>query len=413
MNNKPTIAIVDAFSTGKYLAPRFMEKGYQCIHIQSMPVIPPIFESSYYKNNFSHNYVYGKQTIDEVSKYNIKAVIAGCETGVIVADIISEQINVLTNGSIFSAAKRDKHEMLEALSKKGIKVAKHHKSSEIEDALDWIKNNTGYPVVVKPVSSAGAEDVIFCHCDNDVIKTFKKIKSKKNILTEDNTEIILQELLRGQEYIVNTVSYNGVSRVSDILKCTKVKIENAGMQSALEELMPFEGPEQNELIKYSLSVINGLGIQYGPCHIELIYTNEGVQLIEIAARLQGAVNPEAIKKCTNTSHVDLTVTAYTEPKLFLSDVYESYPFRSNLFRILMTAHEGGVVRGFPGIEKIKSLKTFHDMDFHLNIGDRIEKTTNFTICPGVIHLVHKDYDLLKMDYEFIRELERNGLYEIS
>jgi len=175
MNNEPIIAIVDAFSTGRLLAPRFKSQGYLCVHIQSTSKLPPIFEGSLCPDNFIENIIYDDETIKILSNYNIRAVIAGTESGVILADRLSEQLKILSNGTKYSLAKRDKHQMLEVLQAKGIAVAKHYKSSNLEELISWIKSNLKYPVVIKPCSSAGAEDVVFCYNDSDVKKIFNKL----------------------------------------------------------------------------------------------------------------------------------------------------------------------------------------------------------------------------------------------
>lgn len=37
------IVIVGAYSTGQYLAPAFISRGYQCIHVQPGETINPYF----------------------------------------------------------------------------------------------------------------------------------------------------------------------------------------------------------------------------------------------------------------------------------------------------------------------------------------------------------------------------------
>ncbi len=215
-------------------------------------------------------------------KYNIIAAIPGAETGVALADALSEALGVVTNGTELSAARRNKYLMGEAVRDAGVravmqlkvavvvvpvrKIEKNvptvkkdskklyrvrtiernipHSRSKLETrnsnlnpissqsspspspshakATTWLEIDTfleGNPLpepfkaVVKPVESAGSDDVFLCESKDDVKNAFERINGKINGLGQKNDAVLVQEFLDGTEYVVDSVSLDGNRKV--------------------------------------------------------------------------------------------------------------------------------------------------------------------------------------------------------
>jgi hypothetical protein len=52
------VAIVDAYSSARYLAPLFQAQGYECVHVQSTPAIPAGYEQSFRATDFTANIIH-------------------------------------------------------------------------------------------------------------------------------------------------------------------------------------------------------------------------------------------------------------------------------------------------------------------------------------------------------------------
>ena len=48
----------------------------------------------------------------------------------------------------------------------------------------------------------------------------------------------------------------------------------------------------------------------------------------------------------------------------------------------------------------------------INIGSHLQKTIYFITSPGYLYLMHEEQDVVWQDYDTIRNLEKNGLYDI-
>lgn len=66
-----------------------------------------------------------------------------------------------------------------------------------------------------------------------------------------------------------------------------------------------------------------------------------------------------------------------------------------------------------GLHEIRSMSSFiSTSSFHIELGSKIVKTKDMFDCPGSILLVHPDKATLQADYDRIRALEHDGLFDI-
>ena len=99
MRPDPVAVIVDAYSTARYLAPLLHERGYRCVHVQSTPVVPAVYAPSFRSGDFVVNVAHDgelERTADTVRAHGPTAVLAGIESGVELADQLSEHLGLRT-----------------------------------------------------------------------------------------------------------------------------------------------------------------------------------------------------------------------------------------------------------------------------------------------------------------------------
>ena len=167
---KPIIVLVGAYSTGSYLPYQFIANGYQCIHVS-----PAVQMSKNIKHKFKtheKNYIEIismaddssqeiQKVVNQLKKYNIKAIIAGSEPFVVLTDKISSRFPVLKNQAATSMLRRHKYYMIEALKEAGLKIQKQFISSNIEEIIRWYKNSNLNKVILKPPLSAASDMYLY------------------------------------------------------------------------------------------------------------------------------------------------------------------------------------------------------------------------------------------------------------
>lgn len=403
--NMEVIIIVDAYSTGKYLAPAFRSYGYKLVHIQSTKIIPKLY-SQYAKDlsiNFFENIIYSdiETILRQLEKYKVKFVIPGTESGVLIADLISEKLGLSTsNGTQYSLSRRDKYLMHQTLKAEGVAHIAQYKSSELKDILTWVKSSDSQfeesktPVVLKPVNSAGTDNVMFCYSESDISKAFQKIKTSLTIFDTPNTEVLVQNYLHGTEYIVNTVSCEAKHFVTDIWRINKKYINNTPVCDFEEVIPPTEEIFQ-QLSSYTDTVLNALRIKYGAGHSEIMLTPSGPILIETAARLIGGIDPAAITNVLGYTQISVLVESYISPRRFLQCCsLERLPIQKYPLNIFLVSEQSGrIVNDFDS-KPYESIQGFYSASVGLKKGDRLEKTNSFANCPGYIYFLLDDPDSL-------------------
>ena len=174
------VIVVDAFSTGAYVSHVLCEGGYDVVSVLSADLR---HLQELVSKNLNYKYMetieFDENEEDALEKlvHRIKSkvtvpilsVLAGAETGVILADMLSERLGLRTNGTKLSEARRDKYVMGETIRSAGVRAVRQMMSSNLQEVKTYIEewNPTPFKVILKPVNSAGSgkrNDVICCVC---------------------------------------------------------------------------------------------------------------------------------------------------------------------------------------------------------------------------------------------------------
>lgn len=129
-----------------------------------------------------------------------------------VSDALSESLGLLSNGTHIPQ-RRDKkiqQELVNAAGLRSVRQAGGKTVSEVEEFL----HTEPYPIVVKPVESAGSDGVKLCHTYEEATQHFDLLMhSQRKVGHRDGAAVLCQEFLRGTEYVVDTVSRDGIHKV--------------------------------------------------------------------------------------------------------------------------------------------------------------------------------------------------------
>lgn len=403
---KQAIVIVDVASNGQYLAPAFIGRGYQCIHIETHPIQLEPYEHSFFTKIFNLETDGFDRVIEELHQYSIRAVICGTERSVSITDQIAAHFDVLRNCAHSSSLRRHKFFMIDALKKAGIAGPEQFYSDNLEEILTWYEQCGFKKVVLKPTESAMSDGLGICHNTHEISTVFKKNINKINYVGNLNTEYVIQECLTGKHYLVNTVSIQGKHFVSDIWLDVNHH-EEGYLVDEYAMSIARNASEFGTLTDYIYQVLDALKIENGPAHAEVMLTTEGPKLIEIGARLPGFFDFSVIEECHGYSQLSLTVDSLLEPHLFEKRIHLYQEIPSKTMRLIyMYSEVEGSINEEVDLNEFLQIPSVFTIKSDLTKGMILKKTKLVTGHPGYAMLLSNNQQDMERDYERFRTLEK-------
>ncbi|CAM9247499.1 unnamed protein product [Phaeothamnion confervicola] len=346
----------------------------------------------------------------------IVAIVPGAETGVELADVLSARLGTRSNGEALSAARRNKYLMGEAVRAAGVRAARQamvHSREEVDEFLaEWTPDP--FMAVVKPLDSAGSDGVTLCRSADEVRAAFALIDGQVNGLGSVNDGALVMEYLDGTEYVIDSVSRDGVHKVCAIWEYDKRSVNGANFVYFGMQLRTTEGTREKELVAYARSVLDAMGIEHGPGHMEVKYTSMGPCLVEVGSRChggEGTWQPIA-QECLGYNQIDAALDAYIRPDEFDKVPPEPTKLRKEGREVFLVARRAGRVHSVPGVDVIRSLPSFRTLEMSAQPGSLLRPTTDCFTRPGSVQLVNESAEALLADYEAIRSLEESGLFDL-
>ena len=192
-------------------------------------------------------------------------------------------MHLRTNGLEKSFARRNKYFMGEAVRAAGMRAVKQQLCRTSAELHDFLRTLTAVPFKceVKPVQSAGSDDVFLCNHLDEAVIAFNRIAGKKNGLGIVNDGALVQEFLAGKEYVVDKVSCDGKHKLCAIWEYDKRPCNGAAFVYFGMKLMPADTEKSRALIEYADKVLDALDIKNGPSHMEVMWCTDGPCLVEV------------------------------------------------------------------------------------------------------------------------------------
>jgi len=421
---KNVVLVVDAYSIGSLIAPAFISRGYECIHVRSTDNVNAFYESWFRATDFIADLHYQSDAaLDEaLSQYSVQFVLAGCEFGVELAAHLAAHFNVARHNDPAHAIRwRNKYEMHEALKGAGVRSIKHFRSAELAEIQAWIEQQDLFPVVLKPINSAGSDNIHICTNAAEVAHAFATIKSSRNIFLAQNEQVLVQQYLdnsdffselksdKGRdvdiEYCVNTVSVDGQHFVSEIIRVYRTRIGAAPVHDYNQLMCPVDNQDvYRRLSEYVFSVLDALGIKQGVGHSELMIVNDEPVLLETAARMPGGIDLSAYTRALGHNQLNLWVESLINPQGFLE--YRAQPRKKLYFHsscVFLIARASGTIRQRPDISVWKHIPGLHSIKIqHEGV---LSETNSLENSPGHVFILDKDRSSIQDSIQLLREAE--------
>jgi biotin carboxylase len=426
-SSKEAVVVVDPYSTGCCIAKEFMNRGYQVIALwtrgfsDQMKTHVPLSVAgklTYFAEMDEQESV--TETVTTLrriaEKYRVVACVAGGEAGVDFADALSEALGVRTNGTDIPN-RRDKKLQQELIRKTGLRSVRQAGGTKFEEVESFL-NREPYPVVLKPVESAGSDGVKLCYNFDEARDHFNVLMKSQMVNGGECPAVLCQEFLRGKEYVVDHVSRDGVHKTMMVWVYDKRPANGAAF--VYHGCIPVDpnSPEARILIPYIRRVLDALGLKNGPSHGEVIMTSDGPCLVEMNCRARGgdaAWLPLARALTGGYSQVECSVDSFVDSRQFMiTPDKPPSPFKASGEEVILVSFSRGTVKSTPGFEIIKNLPSFVYLETGVKPGTFVDYTVDLFTGIGSVVLMHEDQVVVEQDVARIRQMEKeNELFEFE
>lgn len=411
-NKKEVCVIVDAYSSGSFLPAAFHANGLPTVHVRNrveeygpyaqLEPPPGVIDVLDFDGSL-------EDVAKRLDTYRVSHAIAGSESGVEVADRLADLLDVSTsNGIKLTTAKREKALMVDVLRDAGIRHARSERVATAAEAHAFATAGGGYPIVLKPLQGAMTIDVQIVHSVAEAEAYFARTRGTADVWGNVNLNFLAQELLLGEEYMVDTISASGHHRAIEVWRADKRVIDGARVYDLSALIVP-EDPAWQALTDYVATVLDAFAIGWGPTHAEVMLTETGPVLIELGARMHGAIAPSITLPVYGSNLALMTAAAYTAPEHFLAATERPLPHRAALAQVAMHCPRNGTMTVEPDFREVQELPSFHSLRLRAGIGP-VRKTRDLLSSFGSVYLVHPRADEVQDGYREIRRLEKTVLY---
>ena len=414
------IVIVEPHSTGMNFIQDVIRRGFRLVVLQMKNMDDNEQSNAYYHgvcnelNTIEEDFVWlhekdsYEETLEMIRGYDPLLVLPASEFGVVIATKLANDLNLLCNPIENIDAMTLKDEMHNRLAEHNLRHIRGHVVSSVDEAIEFYDSNNLKEVVIKPLKGASSYSVRICLDKDEMINSLKDLFNRRDVFGKDNTELLVQERINGEEYIVNTLSCNANHRITMVWKYNKVRTSDGRIIYDTCETVNELNLGEAEMIEYAFNVADALGIQYGPVHGEYMIDEDGPVLIEVNCRPSGGnMSTGFLDKISGQHETDSILDAYLKPDRFEEERKKPYRLYAHGAVKFFIVPKEIFAQSSPIKDISIKLSSYYNMTLpkFFDEDKYLAKTEDVNTAGGNVYLVHESLFELYSDIEFLRKVE--------
>ena len=237
--------------------------------------------------------------------------------------------------------------------------------------------------VVKPADNSASRGVILV--DKKEKNNYKGIYDFSKEYSR-NGKILIEEYMEGPEVSVEAITINDNTHIISITDKLVTKTPFF-VEIGHTEPSRFSNEIQEQIKEVALMAIRAINIHNGATHTEIKITEDGIKLVEIAARLGGDfITSKLVPLSTGIDMLDIQFKIMLNKEIEIKrSVLKGAAIR------FLYAHEG-MIKSIEEVEEVKNLKGIYEVEMYKKVGDKVEDLKNSSDRIGHIIAIGKDAD---------------------
>ncbi len=347
------------------------------------------------------------ELVARVKEYEPILVLAGSEFGVPCATRLAYDLGLPCNPPERIPAMTRKAEMHKALKEYGIRFIEGRIINSVGDAMQFCDSIDADDFVVKWSRAAGTQGVHLCHGREQVAAAVGKALSDPFIDSGEKVDLLIQERIIGEEYIVNTVSRNGIHRAVSVWHYNKVEMPDGSYVYNYGETVNKLDIGASRMVRYAFDVLEAIGIKNGPVHGEYMIDARGPVLMEVNCRPMGGSMPrEFLEGICGHHETDIILDTYLDPERIENDRNIQYRMkRKGAFKLFILPDATKAVTA-PVIQIARRLRSYYKASFGWPGREvLLPQTTDMENAGGIVYLMHENEQVVMEDLALLHKLE--------
>ncbi len=250
----------------------------------------------------------------------VDAVLGADDKTALIASLASADLSLPHNSVEAVSAAHDKYKMRELLSQQKIPCP-NFKLLSVDDPYEEAANQATYPCVLKPVSMSASRGVIRADTPDQFINAFERIRilletpefstnsdeASRQIAATQRHHILVETFISGKEVALEGILINGSLRVLALFDKPD-PLDGPFFEETIY-VTPSRLPLsiQDEISACTSRAAKAMGLLEGPVHAELRINEQGLWLIELAARSIGGLCSRTLQFGTGMSLEELVI----------------------------------------------------------------------------------------------------------
>lgn len=286
---------------------------------------------------------------------HVDAVFTSTDVGVPTAAFIAEKMHLPGITQAQAELATNKYVMRNKLKEIGLKTPLFRMCRTQEELFEAYKS---FPkqAIIKPTDNCGSRGVFIINSEDDLM-----VVAKETFESSFSGTVLIEELMTGRESSVEVLVDNGFPII--LGWCKKIKSPFPYRVDMQLDYFPDRTEEENwEVSEMVQQLVRGIELKNGIMHIEFIWTQDGVKIIEFALRGCGG---NVITRLMPVLR-EYDIKRFLIAKALGEDVpVELKPSRFGTLKFIIP--QEGKVKRIYGVEEIISKD--YVVDFHTELGD--------------------------------------------
>lgn len=234
----------------------------------------------------------------------------------------------------------------------------------------------GFPLVVKDSAGTSSRAVWLIRDSGELGEALREAEG-----AQLKGHLIAEPYFAGPLYSAETVTWEGRTRLLGILS-RQLSPEPMRREEAAAFPVAFPAAEHAELAEWIGRVLKAAGHERGFAHTEFVLTADGPEVVEINARIGGAMLGEALCRSLDTNvYTAMISMALGEEPALLTDSVGRGP---GIAFVLAYPAVAGILTGWSGLDRLPGLPGAPEWYPTASVGDEVRYLSDQRSCTGIV-----------------------------